>query len=165
MKIAVGTALLSLVVATDGYHMITCAAMLPLYKRIGMNPMILATIAANLTSQGGMTPWRPRRERSQRWAWTPVLAIALAADHDWRRDVGGVHAFLLGRAERKRIGGVQLQSGGGNCYIEAIARTHAVQTPETGLPHQPVAGDRGDGCPGHGHHAFGDVPDPGSCWR
>ncbi|MFP3525443.1 SLC13 family permease, partial [Pantoea sp. SIMBA_072] len=29
-------------------------------------------------------------------------------------------AFLLGRAERKRIGNIQLQAGGGNCYIKAI---------------------------------------------
>lgn len=29
-------------------------------------------------------------------------------------------AFILGRAERKRIGNVQLQSGGGDCYINAI---------------------------------------------
>lgn len=61
VKIAIGTALLSLLVALDGdgttTYMITCAAMLPLYKRIGMNPMILATIAMlSLSIMSGMTP-------------------------------------------------------------------------------------------------------------
>jgi len=62
MKIAVGTALLSLTVALDGdgttTYMITCAAMLPLYKRIGMNPMILGIISMlSLSIMSGMTPW------------------------------------------------------------------------------------------------------------
>jgi CitMHS family citrate-Mg2+:H+ or citrate-Ca2+:H+ symporter len=32
-------------------------------------------------------------------------------------------AFLLGRAERKRIGNIALESGGGNCYIKEILAT------------------------------------------
>lgn len=62
VKIAIGTALLSLLVALDGdgttTYMITCAAMLPLYKRIGMNPMILATVSMlSLSIMSGMSPW------------------------------------------------------------------------------------------------------------
>jgi Mg2+/citrate symporter len=70
--------LLSLVVALDGdgttTYMITCAAMLPLYKRIGMNPMILATIAMlSLSIMSGMTLGEGLRlVRSQRWAWMPA---------------------------------------------------------------------------------------------
>ncbi len=61
IKIAIGTALLSLLVALDGdgttTYMITCAAMLPLYKRIGMNPMILATVSMlSLSIMSGMSP-------------------------------------------------------------------------------------------------------------
>ncbi|MCW1243436.1 SLC13 family permease [Pseudomonas sp. SAICEU22] len=59
VKIAVGTAILSLTTALDGdgttTYMITCAAMLPLYKRIQMNPMILASICVlSLSVMGGM---------------------------------------------------------------------------------------------------------------
>lgn len=62
LKIAVGTALLSLLVALDGdgttTYMITCAAMLPLYRRIGMNPMILATVSMlSLSIMSGLSPW------------------------------------------------------------------------------------------------------------
>lgn len=73
MKIAVGTALLSLTVALDGdgttTYMITCAAMLPLYKRIGMNPMILGIVAMlSLSVMSGMTPWGGQRHGPlQRW--------------------------------------------------------------------------------------------------
>ena len=127
MKIAVGTALLSLLVALDGdgttTYMITCAAMLPLYKRIGMNPMILATISMlSLSIMSGMTPWGGPATRA-------IAALGLDACEYFvpllPTMIGGAMwvvftAFLLGRAERKRIGNVQLQSGGGDCYINAI---------------------------------------------
>nr|BFE97943.1 hypothetical protein GCM10020185_84790 [Pseudomonas brassicacearum subsp. brassicacearum] len=127
MKIAVGTALLSLLVALDGdgttTYMITCAAMLPLYKRIGMNPMILATVSMlSLSIMSGMTPWGGPATRA-------IAALGLDAGEYFvpllPTMIGGAMwvvftAFLLGRAERKRIGNVQLQSGGGDCYINAI---------------------------------------------
>jgi CitMHS family citrate-Mg2+:H+ or citrate-Ca2+:H+ symporter len=103
--------------------MITCAAMLPLYKRIGMNPMILATISMlSLSIMSGMTPWGGPATRA-------IAALGLDAGEYFvpllPTMIGGAlwvifTAFLLGRAERKRIGNVQLQSGGGDCYINAI---------------------------------------------
>ena len=103
MKIAIGTALLSLTVALDGdgttTYMITCAAMLPLYKRIGMNPMILATIAMlSLSIMSGMTPWGGPATRA-------IAALGLdageyfhsvVADHDRRRRLGGIHGVSAG---------------------------------------------------------------------
>lgn len=127
LKIAVGTALLSLTVALDGdgttTYMITCAAMLPLYKRIGMNPMILGIISMlSLSIMSGMTPWGGPATRA-------IAALGLDAGDYFipllPTMIGGAAwvvftAFLLGRSERKRIGNVQLQSGGGGCYIDAI---------------------------------------------
>lgn len=62
IKIALGTAALALMVALDGdgttTYMITVTALLPLYVRIGMNPLILAVIAMlSLSVMSGMTPW------------------------------------------------------------------------------------------------------------
>ena len=62
VKIALGTAILALAVALDGdgttTYMITVSALLPLYLRIGMNPLILAVIAMiSLSVMSGMTPW------------------------------------------------------------------------------------------------------------
>ena len=127
VKIAVGTAILSLTTALDGdgttTYMITCAAMLPLYKRIGMNPMILATVAMlSLSIMSGMTPWGGPATRA-------IAALGLDAGEYFvpllPTMIGGAMwvvftAFLLGRAERRRIGNIQLQSGGGDCYIKAI---------------------------------------------
>lgn len=114
-------------VALDGdgttTYMITCAAMLPLYKRIGMNPMILATISMlSLSIMSGMTPWGGPATRA-------IAALGLDAGEYFvpllPTMIGGAAwvvftAYLLGRAERKRIGNTQLQSGGGDCYIKAI---------------------------------------------
>lgn len=62
IKITIGTAILALAVALDGdgttTYMITVTALLPLYKRLGMNPLILAVIAMlSLSVMSGMTPW------------------------------------------------------------------------------------------------------------
>ncbi|WP_229820937.1 MULTISPECIES: SLC13 family permease [Streptomyces] len=50
VRICVGTAVLALLVALDGdgttSYMIVCSAFLPVYRRLGMNPRIIATIAA-----------------------------------------------------------------------------------------------------------------------
>ncbi|ABR85031.1 MULTISPECIES: CitMHS family transporter [Pseudomonas aeruginosa group] len=127
MKIAVGTALLSLLVALDGdgttTYMITCAAMLPLYRRIGMDPMILATLSMlSLSIMSGLSPWGGPATRA-------IAALGLDASEYFipmlPTMVGGAawvvfSAFLLGRSERRRIGNVRLESGGGDCYIEAI---------------------------------------------
>ena len=47
-KIVVGTAILTIIVSLDGdgttTYMITVSAMYPLYKRLGMNPLILAGV-------------------------------------------------------------------------------------------------------------------------
>jgi CitMHS family citrate-Mg2+:H+ or citrate-Ca2+:H+ symporter len=106
--------------------MITCAAMLPLYKRIGMNPMVLATVSMlSLSIMSGMSPWGGPATRA-------IAALGLDATAYFipllPTVIGGAAwvvftAFLLGRRERARIGNVSLASGGGangKCYIEEI---------------------------------------------
>lgn len=127
VKIAVGTALLSLTVALDGdgttTYMITCAAMLPLYRRIGMNPMILATVSMlSLSIMSGMTPWGGPATRA-------IAALGLDASDYFipllpTMAAGAacvvLIAYMLGRKERARIGNTELQTGGGDCYIKEI---------------------------------------------
>jgi CitMHS family citrate-Mg2+:H+ or citrate-Ca2+:H+ symporter len=62
VKICVGTAVLSLLVALDGdgttSYMIICSAFLPIYKRLNINPLVIATIATmSLGLISGSTPW------------------------------------------------------------------------------------------------------------
>ena len=62
VRICVGTAILALLVALDGdgttSYMIVCSAFLPLYRRLGINPLVIATIATMaLGTISGTTPW------------------------------------------------------------------------------------------------------------
>lgn len=61
LKIAVGTAVLTMTISLDGdgttTYMITIAAMLPLYKRLGMNRLVLAGIAMLGSGVMNIIPW------------------------------------------------------------------------------------------------------------
>ena len=110
VKIAIGTAVLALLISLDGdgttTYMITISAMLPLYKRIGMKPLVLAGIAVSSSGVMNLLPWGGPTARAMTALhlemgdiFTPVIPSM----------VGGVlfvlfMAYCLGRKERKRIG-------------------------------------------------------------
>lgn len=111
VKIAMGTVILALLVALDGdgttTYMIICSAMLPVYKKIGMNPLILATVSIlALGIIAGSTPWGGAATRgisvlglNASDYFIPMLPILLG---------GSIFtifiAYLLGKRERKRLG-------------------------------------------------------------
>lgn len=114
LKIVVGTAILSMLVALDGdgttTYMITVTAMLPLYQRLGMNPMLLATMPMLSLGVMNMTPWGGPTARVMsvlnldvNQVFTPLLP-AMAAGLVWVIVV----AVILGKRERKRLGIVEL---------------------------------------------------------
>ncbi|MEJ9210584.1 citrate:proton symporter [Bacillus smithii] len=110
LKIAIGTAVLTLLVSLDGdgttTYMITISAMLPLYKRIGMKPLILAGIAVSGSGVMNLLPWGGPTARAMSALnletsdlFTPIVPSM----------IGGVifvllMAYWLGKKERKRIG-------------------------------------------------------------
>jgi CitMHS family citrate-Mg2+:H+ or citrate-Ca2+:H+ symporter len=114
VKIAIGTAVIAMTVALDGdgttTHMITISAMLPLYLRLGMNPLILATISMlSVSIMSGMTPWGGPATRAiaslgldANEFFVPIIPTLLAG-------MASIlfTAYLLGKKERKRIGVVQ----------------------------------------------------------
>lgn len=62
VRITVGTAVLALLIALDGdgttSYMIICSAFLPIYKRLGINRLVIATVATmSLGLISGSTPW------------------------------------------------------------------------------------------------------------
>lgn len=61
VKLVVGTSVLTLVVALDGdgatTYMVTVAALIPLYLRLGMNTLIMACIIMMSTSVMNILPW------------------------------------------------------------------------------------------------------------
>ena len=61
LKVAMGTVFLTLVVSLDGdgstTYMICVAAMFPLYKRLGMNPLIMTCLMLLSSGVMNLTPW------------------------------------------------------------------------------------------------------------
>lgn len=110
VKIAIGTAVLALLISLDGdgttTYIITISAMLPLYKRIGMRPLILAGIAVSASGVMNLLPWGGPTARAMTALnlemsdiFTPVIPAM----------IGGVlfvlfMSYCLGKKERKRIG-------------------------------------------------------------
>lgn len=111
VKIVVGTAVLSLLVALDGdgttTYMIAVSAFLPLYRRIGMNPLILATVAMlSLSIMSSMTPWGGPATRAivslgvdPTEFFVPLIPI-IVIGAGWVIFV----SYLLGKKESKRLG-------------------------------------------------------------
>ena len=116
VKIALGTAVIAMIVALDGdgttTHMITISAMLALYLRIGMNPLILATISMLAVSiMSGMTPWGGPATRA-------IAALGLDANEFFLPLIPTMLAgmasilsvaYILGMKERVRLGVIILK--------------------------------------------------------
>ncbi|PAE16338.1 damage-inducible protein CinA [Virgibacillus sp. 7505] len=111
VKICMGAAILAILVALDGdgttTYMIVCSAMLPVFRKLGINPLILATLAIMaLGIVAGSTPWGGSATRAisvlgldASEYFLPMLPI-MAGGIIWTL----ITAFILGRMERKRLG-------------------------------------------------------------
>ncbi len=116
VKIAIGTAVIAMCVALDGdgttTHMITISAMLALYLRIGMNPLVLATISLlSVSIMSGMTPWGGPATRA-------IVSLGLDANEFFipllPTMFSGMVAitfisFVLGKKERARLGIIDIE--------------------------------------------------------
>lgn len=110
VKITIGTVLLASIVALDGdgttTFIITVTAMLPLYKKMGMNPYILSTLALLSIGVMNMTPWGGPTARAisalqlkTEEVFTPLIPVMAAG-----LLFAFFAAYVLGKRERKRIG-------------------------------------------------------------
>ncbi|WP_308817361.1 CitMHS family transporter [Pseudonocardia alni] len=110
VRICVGTAVLSLLVALDGdgttSYMIICSAFLPIYRRLGMNPLVIAAIATmSLGAISGSTPWGGAATRAISVLGldaTEYLVPLLPALGLTSLAIVAM-AYLLGRGQRKRV--------------------------------------------------------------
>lgn len=114
MKIVVGTAALAMFVSLDGdgatAYMITVSAMLPLYRRLGMNQLILACVIMLAGGVFNILPWGGPTARvasalgvDVHELFVPML-LPMLAGVAWVLFV----SYVLGMRERKRIGTLQL---------------------------------------------------------
>ncbi|QGU06139.1 Citrate transporter [Corynebacterium occultum] len=111
-KVVLGTAVLAGVVSLDGdgstTFIITTSAMLPIYLRLGMNPVVLTVVAGLINGTMNIVPWGGPTVRAAAALGVdpsdifvpmlPSLAVGIV--------VVFVFAWTLGMAERRRLGGV-----------------------------------------------------------
>ena len=114
MKIVVGTFVLAVFVSLDGdgstTYMITCAAMLPLYKRLGISRLVLACVIMMAGGLMNILPWGGPTARAASALGVDVgsvfvpMILPMIATGLW----GVFVAFVLGRRERRRLGSITL---------------------------------------------------------
>lgn len=133
LKITLGTVFLTLTVSLDGdgstTYMICVAAMLPLFKRLGMNPLIMTSLMLLSSGVMNLTPWGGPTARAASALQVdpsdvfvpmiPSMLIAIA----WLF----VLAYLYGSYERKRLGVIQLQTDHGDSI--SISKDPLAQRP------------------------------------
>ena len=117
MKIVVGTFVLAVFVSLDGdgstTYMITCAAMLPLYKRLGISRLVLACVIMMAGGLMNILPWGGPTARAASALGVDVglifvpMILPMVVTGLW----GVFVAFILGRRERNRLGSITLSGG------------------------------------------------------
>lgn len=124
LKVVIGTITLTLIVSLDGdgstTYMICVAAMLPLYKRLGMSPLIMACLMMLASGIMNLTPWGGPTARAASALHVEAsdifvpMVLPMIVAIIWLYFVG----FIYGRAERKRLGIMELDiSHGDNIQI------------------------------------------------
>lgn len=116
VKIIVGTFVLAVLVSLDGdgstTYMITCAAMLPLYKRLGISRLVLACVIMMAGGLMNILPWGGPTARAASALGVDVgslfvpMILPMIVTGAW----GLFVAVVLGRRERNRIGTLALMA-------------------------------------------------------
>lgn len=124
LKVVLGTITLTLIVSLDGdgstTYMICVAAMLPLYKRLGMSPLIMACLMMLASGIMNLTPWGGPTARAASAlqvdpsdVFVPMI-LPMLFSIAWLYFLG----TMYGRMERKRLGIVEIDvSHGDNIQI------------------------------------------------
>lgn len=134
VRIVVGSAVLALLVSMDGdgstTYLICCTAMIPLYRRMGLNPLILACLLMLACGVTNITPWGGPTARAAGAlhldagaVFVPMIPAMLA---------GGAFillvAYVLGRGERRRLAALSsdgtVRDPGDTDLTEDLVRTN-----------------------------------------
>ncbi|HST71889.1 MAG TPA: SLC13 family permease [Kocuria rosea] len=158
-KVVLGTAVLAAVVSLDGdgstTFILTTAAMLPIYRRLGLSPVVLTCVAGLANGTMNIVPWGGPTARaaaaldvSPTEVFVPMVPALLAG-----MAVVFVFAWTLGLRERARLGGSTGWSGAGTG--PGGSGGAAGSGPRTRRPRR----RRGDGAPGGASVAVLDAPE------
>ncbi|WP_430425766.1 CitMHS family transporter [Phenylobacterium sp.] len=114
VRVVIGTVVLAVLVSLDGdgstTYMVTVAAMLPLYRRMGLNPLIMACLIMLSSGVMNLTPWGGPTARAATALQLDAGALFLPMVPAMATAVGFLLllAWLYGRAERKRLGSLRI---------------------------------------------------------
>lgn len=135
-KIVLGTAVLAGVVSLDGdgstTYIITTSAMLPLYLRLGMSPVVLTCVAGLINGTVNILPWGGPTVRAAAAlglepseVFVPMIPSLIA----------GVvvclgFAWMLGLAERRRLGTVGVPVAAGDSDTDQTSMSGTMLNPD-----------------------------------
>ncbi|MFC7380037.1 CitMHS family transporter [Brevundimonas sp. GCM10030266] len=115
VRVTIGTALLATIVSLDGdgatTALVTISAMLPVYRRLGLNPLILALLLGLATSVTNLIPWGgPTARAATALGIDPALLFLPMMPTMLAGTAFAVFvAWRMGLSERKRLGALTLQ--------------------------------------------------------
>jgi len=114
LKVSLGASALAAVISLDGdgstTYLITCAAMLPLWRRLGMNPLHLACLLMLVSGVMNLSPWGGPTGRAAAALQLDVSAVFLPLLPAMAAGLAAVFglATVLGVSERRRLGVLDL---------------------------------------------------------
>ncbi len=120
VRLAVGTAVLAGMVSLDGdgstTFIITVSALLPVYLKLGVSPVVLATVACLANGVLNIVPWGGPTVRAATVLKVPPNDLFLPMVPGMIAAIGVVLLFavLMGRAESRRLQAVGVGTGGGD---------------------------------------------------
>ena len=112
-KVVLGTAILAGAVSLDGdgstTFIITTSAMLPIYLRLGMSPVVLTCVAGLMNGTLNIVPWGgPTVRAASALGVSPTdIFVPMLPSLATGLVIALVFAWMLGLAERKRIGSLE----------------------------------------------------------
>lgn len=118
-KVVLGTAVLAGVVSLDGdgstTFIITTSAMLPIYLRLGMSPVVLTCVAGLINGTMNILPWGGPTVRAAAALGLDPAEVFVPMIPSLIAGVGIVFIFawFLGLSERKRLGRIDSSRFGG----------------------------------------------------
>jgi len=137
-KIVVGTALLAGAVSLDGdgstTFIVTTAAMLPIYLRLGMNPVVLTCVAGLANGTLNIVPWGGPTVRAASALGVSPTEIFVPMLPSLAAGLVIVFAFawMLGLGERKRLAGVDLLGDASSGVAASASGGGPIDHPLTG---------------------------------
>lgn len=110
LRVTLATTTVATLVSLDGdgatTAIVTIGAFLPIYRRLGMNPLILAVLMGSANSIINITPWGGPMARAASALQVPILEVFLPLIPTMLAGIAGLYgiAWFLGAGERRRLG-------------------------------------------------------------